>query len=169
LLQLAALVALEDPNDNDLTDLQKYLATREMGPLIFCGLDKDTWGSVENPYLRAEDLVSIVKPEARDLFSKWCLVKVMKVFFACSGHRFRKPDKVSDEVYYKQETILRITYCITTIFASLLLILDIVVLWLLHSMAARLAVIASFTMILSVCLVTMTTAPRSQIFAVIAG
>lgn len=92
----------------------------------------------------------------------------MRFFFACNGYRRRKPDKVSGIVSYNGSKLLRITYYITSALASLLLVLSISILWLVYSMPARLGIITGFNVLISLCLTTLTTASRAEVFAVTA-
>jgi hypothetical protein len=72
-------------------------------------------------------------------------------------------------VGYEDTTIYRITYWITSILASLILIISIVVLYLVHSMPARLGTIAGFNILVSICLMALTNAKRAEIFAITAA
>jgi len=163
------MTALSEPSTKDIRSLQSYLETEEMGPLILCGPDRHTWGSSAEPDNRAEDLIAIVKSVKEDSFSRWFLDKVMARFFALGLDRWRKRDKVTDELYYRRDKILRITYYITTALSTLLLVVSIAILWLVTSMSARLAIIAIFNIAVSMCITFFTTAERAQVFAVVAG
>jgi hypothetical protein len=166
---MSALTAIGKPNTGDLKDLQRFLGSSAMGPAKLNGPDAKIWGSVTDQHNRCEDLICIVRPEKEDPFSRWCLDKVMAAFFACGGHRFRKPDKVTGAIVYQRDKILRITYYITTALSSLLLILSITILWVVTSMSARLALIASLNLVVSLCLAVFTTAQRPQVFAITAA
>jgi hypothetical protein len=67
---------------------------------------------------------------------------------------------------YEATTIFKVTYWMTSIIASLIPILSIAVLYRVHSMPARLAIIAGFNILISVCLCGLTSAKRSEVFAV---
>jgi hypothetical protein len=173
LLQVAQLCSLNEPRKKDLRHLQNFLESEAMvdslGGFALLGADRNTWGSTGEPYDRAHDLVSMVEREPQDFFSKWCTERAMDMFFKHGCHRSRKPDKVNKEVFYRQEVLERITYFITTALASLLLVLSITILWLVTSMKARLLIIASFNVMLTLCLVVFTTTPRASMFAITAG
>jgi hypothetical protein len=166
---MSVLTTMEEPSKRHISDLQSFLESEHMGPSKLNGRDSSTWGFVDAPHNRAEDLVCIVKPEKQDAFSRWCLDKVMDAFFACGGHRFRKRDKVSGDVFYNRDKILRITYYITTALAPLLLVLSVTILWLMNSMAARLSIMAAFLVTASICLAFFTAASRSQVFGITAA
>jgi hypothetical protein len=166
---MAALTSMDEPNSHDLSDFQRFLQSPEMGPSKLDGWDALIYGSVDMPHNRADDLVCMIKPEKEDSFSRWFLEKLMAAFFACRCHRYRKPDKVTGDIFYLRRKILRITYYITTALAPLLLILAITVLWLVPAMKARLIIVAVFTTAVSLCLAVFTTAPRSQVFAITAA
>jgi hypothetical protein len=80
-----------------------------------------------------------------------------------------KPSPVHGVVGYEETIIYRITYWITSILASLILILSIVVLYLVHSTPARLGTIAAFNILVSVCLMALTNAKRTEVFAITAA
>jgi hypothetical protein len=165
---MTSLTTIDGPGPKALKELQRFLASRHMGPYKFTGRDAMTWGSVDEPYNRAEDLIGTVKFETEDSFSRWCLDTVMSAFFACGCHRRRKPDKVSGDILYNRDQVLKITYYITSALAPLLLVLSVAALWLVTSMAARLAIMAACTITVSACLAVFTTSTRSQVFAVTA-
>jgi hypothetical protein len=162
---------MEEPDANDLADLQTFLESTAMGPsgLKLDGSDSGIWGRCEKPYDRVEDLVATVKPGKHDAFSRWCHNKLRRALFGCGLHRFRRPDKVTGEVFYYERKLLRLTNYLSTVLAPLLLVLSITVLWMIRSMKARLALIAAFNLSFSLCVAIFTTAPRSQIFAITCG
>jgi hypothetical protein len=168
LLQQAGINGLEAPCKGDISDLQKYLETDEMGPFALVGKDCTTWGTTSEPNHRAADLISLMPHQKQDSFSKWFVEKAMRIFFACGGHLRRKPDKVSGIVSYKGTNLLRLTYYITSALASLLPVLSITILWLVKSMPARLGIIAAFNVLITMCLNSFTMASRAEVFAVTA-
>jgi hypothetical protein len=170
ILQAAAMTALHEPSTKDLTNLQMFLHTPDMDAgAAFHGPDKDTWGSLKQSANRAEDLISLVRSPKEDSFSRWFLDSVMTRFFAFGLHRWRKRDEVTNELYYERDKVLRITYYITTGLSTILLVVSVVILWLVTSMGARLAIIAAFNIALSMCIAVFTMAERAQVFAVVAG
>jgi hypothetical protein len=142
-------------------------ADGELVPKL-CGEDSGIWGTTMKPDNQDYDLVCPAGPDEEDLFSNWFLEKAMKAFFACNLHRYRKPHKVRGDIFYQRKKVLQITYYITPVLASLLLVLSIVVLWKVTSMAARLALIAVFNLTVSVSVIVFTRAPRSQVFTIAA-
>ena len=70
---------------------------------------------------------------------------------------------------FKDSTLLQVTFWITTVIASLLPIASISVLCCVHSMLARLAIIAIFNVVVSLCLIAFTTAKRLDVFAIAAA
>lgn len=89
--------------------------------------------------------------------------------FRCGCARFKTPSKVHGVVGYEELSILRMTYWLTSILASLLPIASIVILYCVRSMPARLGIIAGFNVFLSVCLIGLANAKRSEVFAVTAA
>jgi hypothetical protein len=159
---------MDEPSPADLKDLQRYLEAREMGPLGLIGSDSETWGSEDTPHQRAPDLITLISHKKQDSFSKWFIEEAMRLFFACGGHRTRAPDKVTGLVWYKEAKVLRFTRYFTSALASIIPIVAITVLWFVQSTPARLAIIAGFNVLLTVCLMAFTTANRTEVFTVIA-
>jgi hypothetical protein len=80
-----------------------------------------------------------------------------------------KPSRIHGVVAYKDNTIYKITYWITNIVASLIPIASIAVLYRVQAMSARLAIIAAFNVLVSVCLMGFANAKRAEVFAVTAA
>jgi hypothetical protein len=68
-----------------------------------------------------------------------------------------------------KEEVYRITYWITSILASVIPISSIAVLYCVHSVPARLAIIALFNILVSVCLISLANAKRAEVFAITAA
>jgi hypothetical protein len=157
---------MQEPSKYDLSDIQNYLATREMGPLALIGPDADIWGSLHNPTLRSPDLVALRPRRVEDSFSNWILSKFMPLFFRLNFHRWRKPDPVLGVVSYRDAKLFHLSYATTSILASMLPVLSIVALYSIRSFSAQLGFIAAFNFLLAVCLAVFTTAKRSDIFVI---
>lgn len=165
------MLGLDEPDPKTLKNLQRFLASANMGQqgLALCGLDCNIWGSIENTHGHTTDLVALIKPGYEDPFSRWCLTRLMDAFWAFGGKRFKGACKVTGDVFYYENQVLRWTYYFTTALASLLLVLAITVLWMVTSMSAQLAIIAAFNVVFSICLAVFTEAPRSQVFGITAA
>jgi hypothetical protein len=168
LIQQATIVAMQEPSAYDLNDLQHYLETREMGPLALRGEDAEVWGSTTDPYQRATDLITLCPRQREDPFSNWVTESGIKIFFKYGCHRRRKPHKVHGMVGYEDGYLLRMTYWLTSILASVIPVLSIVVLYVVTSMTSRLVIIAAFNILLSIGLTMFTKASRSETFAITA-
>jgi membrane protein YdbS with pleckstrin-like domain len=77
-----------------------------------------------------------------------------------------KASPVHGVIGYEETTVFRVTYWITSIIASLIPIASIAVLYVVHSMSTRLAIIACFNVLISICLCGLTNAKRAEVFAV---
>lgn len=160
---------MPEPSKYDLEYIQRYIESRDMGPLIMTGPDADIWGSVAESKPHVPDLVALQARHNEDPFSKWVTGTGMKIFFRCGGHRWRKPSPVDGRVVYSDSKLLRITYWVTSILASLLPVSSIIILYCARSILARLAIIAGFNIIVSLCLLGFTNAKRSEVFAITAA
>lgn len=161
---------MKSPKDFDMSFIRKYIASKDEGlAFALAGLDSEVWGSVKSPESCAKDLVTLRPRHDEDGFSKWVTGKGISKFFGLGGARFRKKSPVHGFVSYEESDLLRITYNITTVLASALPIAAIAVLVYVQSMKAKLGIIAVFNIVLSLCLTVLTTAKRTEVFAVVAA
>lgn len=140
-----------------------------MGPLALIGDDAMTWGSTSYPNSHCPDLVTIRPRNVEDTFSKWITEKIVPVFFRFGFGRLNRVPTVHGDIGYNDSSLLRITFWITTVIASLLPIASISILYCVHSILARLAIIAAFNVVVSICLTAFTAAKRMDVFAVAAA
>lgn len=140
-----------------------------MGPFSLKGEDSETWGNIHQPKNHAPDIVCLLPRKREDMFSTLLTEHGLRKWFDWGLSRFRKPCEISGLVGYEENTLLRLTYLTTTALASLLPIVSIVALYYVHSMKARLGIIAAFNVLISFCLAFFTSAKRTEIFAVTAA
>lgn len=157
------------PSEYDLKYIQKYLASDDMGPYAIIDKDADTWGSTNEHKTHAQDLVALQARHNEDPFSKLISKRGVRWLFAWNCHRRKRPSREHGLVSFEDSTLLRLTYWITSILASLLPIAFITVLHLIKGMLSRLAVCAAFNVTVSICLIVLTAAKRSEIFAITAA
>lgn len=161
---------MKSPTEFDKNFIRKFIASKEEGlNFALTGFDSEVWGLDSRPEDCAKDLVALCPRHDEDNFSKWMTRKGISTFFGLGGARFRKKSPIHGFVSYEESDLLRITYNITTILASALPIAAIAVLAYVQSMKAKLGIIAVFNIILSLCLTVMTTAKRTEVFAVAAA
>lgn len=159
---------MKPPGRLDLDYIQKYLASRHMGPFALDGIDAEVWGSIKKPDAYEPDIVALLPRQKEDIFSNLIMGKGMEKWFKWGLDRFRQPS-INGLVQYEESTLLHLTSLVSTALASLLPIASIVVLYSVHSMQARLGIIAAFNVLISLCLAFFTTAKRTDIFAVVAA
>jgi hypothetical protein len=169
LIQQHTIHGYRKPAKWDLQYMQDYLQEDAMGPLALTGDDAGVWGSMQYRKSYSPDLVTLCPRAKKDPFSRWAAENTILNLFRCGCARFMKPSRVHGVVGYEDSTIHRITYWITSIFASLIPIASIVVLYCVHSMPARLAIIAAFNVLVSICLMGLANAKRAEVFAVTAA
>ncbi|KAB2573515.1 hypothetical protein DBV05_g7841 [Lasiodiplodia theobromae] len=171
LIQQEKILSFSPPGTYDMDYIRRYLASDEIGePYPLTGDDSDTWGTFPNSKPHADDLVALKPRRDEDGFSNWITNKGITKFFELGGARFGKPSaKHGGRVSFQDKALLRITYSITSILASLLPIASIAVLYVVHSMTIRLVLIAVFNVLVTLCLTAFTTAKRPEIFAVAAA
>ncbi|CAI6333416.1 unnamed protein product [Periconia digitata] len=167
LIQQAHILGYPKPSHIDLEYLQSFL--HENLKLTLCGPDATIWGSSLGKTNYSPDLITLCPRRKEDPFSNFAADKTIHFLFKCGLHRFMKPSPIHGVVGYEDTLIFKITYWITSIVASMIPILSIVVLYTVHSLKARLGIIAGFNVLLSICLIGFTNAKRSEIFAVTAA
>jgi hypothetical protein len=168
-VQQSRILAYPDPDQWDLTYVQNFIHNKEVMGLPFKGPDATVWGSVSGRVKPSPDLITLCPRQKEDPFSGWVIEKAITNLFRCGCARFMKRSKVHGVIGYEDTKVLRVTYWITSIMASLIPIASIVVLYLVHSMPARLGIIGAFNVLISVCLSGFTNAKRVEVFAVTAA
>jgi hypothetical protein len=169
LIQQHTIHSYHKPSKWDMEYLQDYLQTDAMGPLALTGSDAEVWGSMEYRKSYKPDLIAVSPRAKKDPFSKWAAENTLVNLFRCGCARYMKPSRVHGVVGYEDSTIYRITYWITSILASLIPIASIVALYYVRSMPAKLATIAAFNVLVSVCLMGLANAKRAEVFAITAA
>jgi hypothetical protein len=162
---------MKEPYPFDLEDLQHFLGNKDlMGLWALGGDDRETWGSVIDEKAK-DDLVGLKVRHKEDSFSRWVADNAI-VLFKCGWARFKKPKKATGDVGYYQSSVLRITFWITSMIASLIPIASIVVLISLSekpmtkAQRGQVGTIAAFNMLISACLTILTDAKRTDVFSV---
>jgi hypothetical protein len=167
LIQQSMIQNLPEPHKYDMKFIQTFLHnTSETGRLALVGDDAKTWGTVANPKSYSPDLVAVRPRPKEDAFSSWVANNAVVYLFRCGCARFKKPHRVHQVVGLDDNTILQVTYWITSIFASLILVASISMLYFVRSMPARLGIIGVFNIVMSICLKPFTNAKRSEVFAI---
>jgi hypothetical protein len=164
-IQQSVLSRLADPTLHDLRSLQSWLERPNMGNLSLLGKDRDTWGSSDEPLKPNADLFSFQSNPDRDPFSKWWTQVFIRWFHHKLWHRIKKSDDLeSGIVSYEARTIQRHTAYTTTVVASLLPMLTIIVLYHVNSMNTRMGLIALFIILFTISLSLFTNSTRSEVF-----
>ncbi|KAI1411525.1 hypothetical protein F5Y13DRAFT_191142 [Hypoxylon sp. FL1857] len=155
------------PGKQDFKFLQTWMKTPSMGNVYLLGSDSDVWDNFD-----AEELVCLKPNKANSLMARFCANTLVKWYHHLLGHRFRKPDTLDihqDTVFYSQEGVLRFSMLIGTVFASLLLVGSIVVLYSIDNMTTRLVIIGVFTATFSLGLGLLTNGKIVEIFSATAA
>lgn len=155
------------PDEYDLKDIQHYIGSAKMGTAALEGDESFVWGSARGAKTNALDLVTLKPRENQDTFSRWIAERAL-LLIRIFGRCIRPSTKHGAVVIY-DSVIMRVTFWITSIIASMIPIASIVVLLHLNSRAARLGAIAGFNVLITVCLSLFTEARRTDCFAVTAA
>lgn len=165
LIQQNTILEFPEPDNLALTYLQRFLETKEMGPFALMGPDATIWGSCKEPKAHSPDLVALrPRPEESSLLDRLAESIITRlVGIGCA--QSRKHGLIG----FDDKSVIKIAHWMVNICASLILIASIVVLYCVHSAPGRLAIIATFNLLMSVCLSAFTNAKRSEAFAITAA
>ena len=151
---------LQPPHPYDLKVLRKWLRRPGMGEQFLVGTDRHAWDED-----KTEDLISLGLQPDDDPLSKWVTDKLMVWVHYIFGRRLNP----SALVHYSEDWALRILSLLSTIIASILPIIAIVVLYVVPSTNRRLGILAGFTAIFALILSVVAKAKRSDVFAATAA
>ncbi|KAI9685350.1 MAG: hypothetical protein M1822_004481 [Bathelium mastoideum] len=170
LLLQSKITGLPKPDIQDLTAVQNFLWSPNMGLAGLIGADATVWGSILNPASYSVDLFSLVATPTlsnEDMVSNF-IGKAIVHLFNWSLHVLDRPGDLLS-LPNIDSILLRFTFLITNVVASLLPVAAISILYSAQSTRARLAIIAGVNFVVALSLTTFTTAKRADVFAVVAA
>ena len=156
--------------------MQKWYGSRDLAYFPLIGPDSEIWArrpvkwkaGLEGPARVSEHASDLIAINGRssdlDRTTDFLAEKLVPHWHEKVANRFH-----NDIRTYRESTIYRLTSIIATALSSLLPIISIVVLYIVHDMAARLGIIAGFTVAFSMALSIITTANRVENFATTAA
>jgi len=154
--------------------MQQWFARDDLGNWPIEGDDASIWahpdditneGSEVSRYI--EDMIAVSGPSSDlDQTTTWLAQKLVPNYDTKIASRFRSGGDIHT---YRESTLFKFTAVVATTLSSLLPVLSIVVLYLVHSMPARLGIIAGFTAGFSFALSVITSANRVENFAATAA
>lgn len=160
MLQQKQIGALKPPESADLKPLRQWLERPEHGDNFLVGRTEDVWDVEKDP----GDLISIAESGRDvDIFTRHLqrLATYLQRSMAPKG----QPE---NRIYHVPAAhVTAIVNGLSTVLASLLPALSILVLYVIKSMRNRLAMILVFTTLVSITLVLFTRARRVEIFATV--
>ncbi|KAL0262920.1 hypothetical protein SLS55_001894 [Diplodia seriata] len=186
LLLQTQLLPLAPPGAHDQRYLQKFLESRAMDHGALTGADALLWGTIDAPRAHAGDLVALLpRRGADDAFSKWATETLVARLMRWRRHGGGAKAKAKDDVRrdddgdddddhrrlkgYEDGSVLRWTFFVASALASALPVVAIAILYCVPSVAARLGLIAVFSVLLSAAMATFTSARQVDVFAVSAA
>lgn len=117
-----------------------------------------------------EDLISINEVPEFDLITNWLIKFCLRPYHRLLGDRREKRHNEDVKLFHYDNGHLQLpTHVASTVLASTLPVLSIVVLYLVHRMATRLGLVAIFTTIFSASLAILTNARRVDVFSATAA
>ncbi|KAI0529930.1 hypothetical protein GGR58DRAFT_525637 [Xylaria digitata] len=158
------------PSEQDFKSLQSWMKAPSMGNIYLLGADSDVWENFD-----AAELVCLKPNKTDSLITRFFTNKLVTLYHRLVGHYFRvqqKPgtlDIHQNTVHYSQEGVVRFSMLLGTVFASLLPVGSIVVLYSLSSMITRLTMIGVFTGMFSFGLGLFTNGRMVEIFSATAA
>ena len=135
-------------------------------PDYLLGLDHSVWTDERSK----QDLVAVNANPDFDLLTTWLIKVCLGPYHRFIGRRRKKTLNQDADLFHYDDNHLKIpAHIVSTLFASLLPSLSIVVLYVVHDMTKRLGLIAVFTAVFSVTLASLTKARTVDIFAATAA
>lgn len=167
LIQQNIIAQMKPPDHFDLRYIQNFLSSVHMKEKL-CGIDYSVWGTVHHPRSCDKELVCLRPRQDTDDFSRWIGSRAIYWVFKLGG-RWLKEDPRFGTVAVQHRSVFTFTMWLTTAIASALPAISIIILVNIESTSRRLAVVAGFNFIISVCLVLFSEARRTDVFAVTAA
>jgi uncharacterized Tic20 family protein len=175
--QATILREMKEPDAFDLNDIQHFIDCDDMVVIndkgeeasAFVGLDRSYWGDTIDPDSYSRELVVLRPRRERDIFSRIMGPKAIQWLVKCGADKWKKPDVSYGNLTIDESTVFRFTFMVTSLIASLLPVVSIMLLVRMETLNARLGLIAAFNGILSMCLTIFTEAKRTDVFAVTAA
>jgi hypothetical protein len=172
LIQQTTLARVSNPSKYDTKQMQQWFERSDLAGMPLEGDDASIWASPgriadgDGVSKYVPDLIAINGPsDDIDRATTWLAEKVVPNWHNKVKSRFHKKEIVK----YRQSALYDTTAILATMLSSLLPVLSIVVLYLVHSMPARLGIIAGFTAGFSIALSLITSAERVDNFAATAA
>lgn len=157
------------PDPYDLKNMQRFMCSEKMNyNTVLHGCDMDIWGTILRENSHSNELVVLRAREGPDSFSrKLSAISVPLIKkFGLAG--WKKPHPDYGVIAVSENQIFRITAHITSMVASVLPVVCIMVLVNVEGLSLRLGTIGACNVLLSLCLIYLTEAKRRDIFAVTA-
>jgi hypothetical protein len=157
---------IENPDMYDLRNMQCFLGSAKMangGALI--GPDSEIWGTLLRENSHSRELLVLKAREGGDSFSRKLSGWAVPLFKSVACASLQKADPDIGVLMVKEDRVFKLTMWITSLIASMMPIISIVIL----IKMKELNVIAAFNALLSVCLIMFTDAKRTDVFSVTAA
>ncbi|TVY33855.1 hypothetical protein LSUB1_G007853, partial [Lachnellula subtilissima] len=163
LFQQRQLATFDQPEAGNLEFMNEWLADSSRGNYALEGLDRNVWQD-------GKDLLVVTSDRlVGDSFTRFLRKPLTALWHKLWGRRRGPTDVENSACAYGENIVIRFADIIGTAIASLLPVLAVVVLYCVSEMLTRLVMVALFTVIFSLALVTTTKAKRIEIFAATAA
>ncbi|KAF1950478.1 hypothetical protein CC80DRAFT_426686 [Byssothecium circinans] len=169
IIQQAQIIQMGKPDNYDIQDIQKFLVSDHMIPKGLLGPDREIWGTFNDTSTMSKELICLRPRQDADSFSRFTGAHVITFLQKFGFARWMKKDERFGALAVRTESIFRFTFWVTSLIASAMPVISIVVLIKLKALTARLATIAAFNALLSICLTVFSDAKRTDVFAVTAA
>lgn len=155
------------PDAYDVKTMQRFMCSEKMNyNTVLKGCDMDIWGTIIKKDSHSKDLVVLREREGPDSFSRQLssiAVPFIKWFAPARG---KKPDPDYGVITVRDDRIFKLTAYITSMIASIVPVICIVVVVKVESVAVKLGAIVVSNVLISLCLLYFTEAKRKDIFAI---
>jgi hypothetical protein len=158
LIQQRTIMMMERPDKYDLDVLQHFLGNEKMKN-----------GALMRKDSHSGELVVLKAREGGDSFSRKLSAWAVPLFERLACAAFKSPDPTAGVLIIKDDRVFKLTMWMTSLIASMMPVISIVILIKMKELNSRLGVIAAFDALLSVCLLVFTDARRTDVFSVTAA
>jgi hypothetical protein len=161
------LASINSPTRTQYANFDQMMSDPKSGGFFLKGIETFTWRDEKDPFLSASSFISLQKPTGEsDMFTRWLTSFVLGIFHRICGVR-AKTGRIIDEesqlTSYDDTVIDRISYNITTIIASAIPTITMLVLFEIHSIKGRIATAIGLAATFATFLVVFSVARRVEI------
>ncbi|KAH7327554.1 hypothetical protein BKA65DRAFT_528375 [Rhexocercosporidium sp. MPI-PUGE-AT-0058] len=170
LLQQAGISALPQANPQDLKLLQKWIESPDLGNLSLIGKDRNIWGDSDSPHTCAPDLVALDKCPPKDIYQMALKTRILALWHRYSWRSTKESRDIESGLkVYRGDRVIKWMVSFSTVLASLLPILSVVLLYWVKTVAWKLGLVTLFSFLFAMAMAFLTNAKGVEVFTATAA